>query len=54
MKIYPLSLVKNYSEMSRIEKRAYKRWMWKNGTWDSDEIIERMEKEKTLELCEKK
>jgi hypothetical protein len=48
MKTYPLD--KPYSEMTRREKRAYKRWLKKNGYWDGAEVIERLSKEKILNI----
>jgi hypothetical protein len=35
---------KMYSEMSRREKRAYKRWLAKNDIWDGEEVLERLQK----------
>ena len=37
---------KTYGEMTRSEKRKYKRWMAKNNMWDGEEISERIEKQK--------
>jgi hypothetical protein len=41
---------KMYREMNRREKREYKRFMWKHRLWDGQEIIERLEKEKKLNI----
>ena len=41
---------KSYGEMTRAEKRKYKRWMAKNNMWDGEEIAERIEKTKRLVL----
>lgn len=37
---------KDYHDMTRSEKREYKRWLDKNGYWDGDIVIENMEKHK--------
>jgi retron-type reverse transcriptase len=34
--------------MTRVEKRAYKRWMKKHHFWDGAEVIERLQNKKLL------
>ena len=35
---------KHYDDMSRREKREYKRWLEKNNMWDGAIVIENLEK----------
>jgi len=35
---------KRYSEMNRLEKRKYKRWLHKNDMWDAEIVCENIEK----------
>ena len=39
---------KNYQDMSRKEKRAYKRWLNKNNMWDAEIVCENIEKRNKL------
>lgn len=35
---------KRYHNMTRAEKREYKRWLDKNGYWDGDIVVENIDK----------
>lgn len=39
---------KHYHDMTRKEKRAYKRWLDKNNMWDGAIVIENLEKKRKL------
>lgn len=41
---------KHYNDMTRAEKRKYKRWLDKNRMWDGAIVIERMQKDNTLHI----
>jgi len=41
---------KPYSEMTRREKREYKRWMHKNNRWDGAVVIENLKREGRLNV----
>jgi hypothetical protein len=39
---------KHYHDMSRKEKRAYKKWLYKNNMWDGAIVIENLERDRKL------
>lgn len=41
---------KHYNEMTRIEKREYKRWLHKNNLWDGAEICERFMRDQKIAM----
>lgn len=41
---YEIPFDKLYSEMTRGEKRAYKRWLAANKMWDGEVVLENMKK----------
>ena len=43
---------KHYNDMTRREKREYKRWLSKNHIWDGAVVIETQEKYLTLSYRE--
>jgi hypothetical protein len=48
MKIPQYHLDKHWNDMTRVEKRAYKRWMNKHQLWDGAEVIERLQYKRLL------
>jgi len=41
---------KHWNNMTRCEKRAYKRWLRKYDLWDGAEVIERLQKVRLLTI----
>ncbi len=39
---------KHYNDMSRRERREYKRWLVKNDIWDGAVVLENLERNKKL------
>jgi len=40
----------HFDDMTRKQKREYKRWLSKNKLWDGAEVIERLKKKQDLEV----
>ncbi len=43
-------IAKHYSDMTKAEKRQYRKWLVKNNMWDGAELVERLERTKRLNL----
>ena len=49
--MYPYNFSdKRYEEMNRRERRAYSRWLCKHEIWDGAEVLDRLSKEKSVNI----